>query len=350
MSGLTRKVLAAKSVEEAAAYWAMRLASPACSPSDRGAFEAWRGEKPTHAEAYRRVTNALMEVDRHLGHPALLALGERVLAETEKAPRQWLRSAAIGVAAALALTVGVATHFEVGVERPAEPAVSAAAFETAVGERSTVTLPDGSTVVLNTASRVDLDYTPATRGLTLIAGQALFEVAKDPARPFVVTAGDRRIAALGTAFDVRVDKDVGVQVTLIEGRVSVAEIAALRPSRPNKTGQVEPEPLILIAGEQLIARAAEPAVVAAADVERVVSWRDGRLVFRDDPLSEAVKEINRYSHTQLYVHDDPRLKAIRISGVFQSGRSDSFVLALETAYSVRAQQVADDRIALLWQE
>lgn len=217
MNGLAKQALAAKSAEEVAAYWAMRLASPACSPSDRTAFEAWRDEKPTHAEAYRRVTNALTEVDRHLGHPALLALGETVLAETEKPRRPWLRSAAISVAAALALAVGVATYFEVIVEQRAEPVVSAATYETAVGERSTVTLPDGSTVVLNTASRVELDYTPATRGLTLTAGQALFEVAKDPDRPFVVTAGDRRIVAVGTAFDVRVDKDIGVQVTLIEG-------------------------------------------------------------------------------------------------------------------------------------
>lgn len=347
MNGLAKKVLTAKSTEEAAAYWAMRVASPACSPSDRAAFEAWRDEKPAHAEAYRRVTNALTEVDRHLSDPALLALGETVLAETEKPHHPWLRSATIGVAAALALAVGVATYFEVIVEQPDEPAVSAAAYETAVGERSTVTLPDGSTVVLNTASRVELDYTHATRGLTLTAGQALFEVVKDPDRPFVVTAGDRRIVAVGTAFDVRVDKDVGVQVTLIEGRVSVAEIAV---SRTGDARHVEPERLELSAGEQLIARAAEPAVVAAADVERIVSWRDGRLVFRDEPLPEAVKEINRYSHTKLYVNDDPRLQAIRISGVFQSGRTDSFVLALETVYSVRAQQVARDRIALLWQE
>ena len=74
------------------------------------------------------------------------------------------------------------------------------------------------------------------------------------------------------------------------------------------------------------------------------------MLFRDDALADAVEEINRYSTTQVYVSDDPRLHEIRISGVFKSGRTDSFVLALETVYPVKAQQVSEGRIALLWNE
>lgn len=347
MSGLERRLLAAKSAEEAAAYWALQLASPSCSPADRAAFEAWREEKLANAEAYRRVTNALAQVDRHVGDPMLLALGESVLAETERSWHHRLGIAGVGVAAALLLAVGFVAFVTQSVDRTVEPVVSVTAYETAVGERSAVTLRDGSIMVLNTDSRVEVNYTPAARELTLVSGQALFEVSSDPDRPFIVTAGDRRIVAVGTAFDVRVDEDVGLQVTLIDGRVSVTEIAASQPRGPRR---VQPESVELSPGEQLVARAAEPAVVAAADVHRVVSWRDGRLVFRDDPLADAVKEINRYSSTKLYLSDDRRLQAIRISGVFQSGRTDSFVLALETVYSVRAQPVSNDRIALLWQD
>ncbi len=93
-------------------------------------------------------------------------------------------------------------------------------YATRIGERSTIRLADGSVVTLDTASRVSLDLTTANREVHLLGGQANFEVAKDKARPFVVYAGDRRITAVGTAFDVRLDQRE-VCVTLVDGKVSV---------------------------------------------------------------------------------------------------------------------------------
>lgn len=343
MTGLNERMTIPSSIEEAAAYWAMRLSSPACGPADRAAFEAWREENETHANAYARAERALTVVDRHLGSSELSALADQVLAETEPRRRPVLGAAVAGMAAAVILAVGLVVFFDISLQRNEGSAISVAkleAYETAVGERSTVTLSDGSAVVLNTASRIEINYSEERRGVTLTAGQALFEVAKDPDRPFEVLAGDRRIVALGTAFDVRLDEGVGVQVTLIEGRVAVDSAVNVG----------EPERQELAAGEQLVARVDAPTVVAAADVERVTSWREGQLVFRNDPLLDAVREINRYSTTQLFVGDDPRLHEIRVSGVFKAGRSNSFVLALETAYPVNAQQIAEDRIALLWAE
>src|SRR5690606_15969424 len=103
-------------------------------------------------------------------------------------------------------------------------ATEGGAFRTAVGERSSITLSDGASVVLNTNSRIEVRYTPERRNVRLLAGQAWFQVAKHPERPFVVEAGDRRVTALGTAFDVRMDSRDSVQVTLAEGKVSVEPI------------------------------------------------------------------------------------------------------------------------------
>ena len=336
------------SIEEAAAYWALKLDAPSCAPADRAAFEAWRDEDARHAEAYQHVVAALATVDKALGSDELIALGGQVFAETEVKRRPLLRSAITGIAAALTLALGSALFFAMTQEPdPVTPVVADVSYETAVGERSTVDLPDGSTVVLNTASRIEIDYDPATRNVILVAGHAHFDVAPDAARPFVVAAGDRRIEAIGTIFDVRVDDTVGVQVTLIEGRVIVDEI---QPAAGGNVGTVDTAPQQLEPGEQLVVRADVPPQVGPADLERVVSWQDGQLLFRDDALADAVEEINRYSMTQVYVSDDPRLHEIRISGVFKSGRTDSFVLALETVYPVKAQQVSEGRIALLWSE
>ena len=338
------------SIDEAAAYWKMRLSSPTCGPVDRAAFEAWRAEDAAHATAYTRVERALTAVDRHLGSDELSALGEQVLAETEPRRSPLLNAAVAGIAATVVLAAGLAMVFDVLPWRSENVEVdhmSTASYETEVGERSTVTLSDGSVVVLNTASRIKIDYSADRRGVTLTAGQALFEVARDPDRPFEVLAGDRRIVALGTAFDVRLDSVVGVQVTLLEGRVSVD---AVTHAAQGAVITDESERRELSVGEQLVARNDAATVVSATDVERVTSWRDGKVIFRGDPLLEAIGEINRYSTTQLYLGDDPRLHDIRISGVFKAGRSDSFVFALETAYPVNAQQVSEDRIALLWQQ
>ena len=337
-----------RTLEETAAYWAMRLNSPTCGPADRAAFETWRRGQPAHAEAYARAERALAVVDRHLSSPELLALGDEVLRDTQRPPRRMLPAAAAGIAAALTLVIGAVVYVNLAGDGQAPPVAAVEAYETAIGERSTASLPDGSSVVLNTDSRLEVHYSPEVRRLVLVKGQVLFEVAKAPDWPFEVLAGDRRIRALGTAFDVRMDADLGVQVTLIEGRVSVHDVTT-----GNVVDTAEPERNELAAGEQLIARANEPTIVAAVavtDIERVTSWRDGRLVFRDDSLTDAVKEVNRYSTTQLLVNDDPRLDEIRVSGVFKAGRTESFILAIESVHPVRAKRVEEDRIVILWQE
>ena len=334
-------------VDEAAAYWMMRLSSAGCGPADRSAFEAWRHQKFAHAEAYARAEHALAVVDRHVGSTALSPLGEKVLVETERNSLHVVRAAMASVAVALTLVVSAAIYLGVA-DDEADQTLTAdmETYETAIGGRSMASSSDGSSVTLNTDSRVEVDFSPDVRRLTLLRGQALFEVTKD-SRPFEVIAGDRRIVALGTAFDVRVDPDVGVQVTLLKGRVSVDSIVQ---ATTVSNALWEPQRNELVPGEQLIARAHEPAVVAPVDTERVTSWREGRLVFRDEPLAQAVKEINRYNASRLFVSDDVRLRQIRVSGVFQAGRTDSFVLALETIHPVAAQQLAEDHIALLWRE
>lgn len=338
-------------VREAAAYWLMRISSDDYGPKERAAFEAWHSECPEHADAFARAKRGLAVVDSHLTDPRLASLGAEVLAETmplNRLSRSWVSVAA---AAILALAVGIVVLLSLQ-ERPglspSQVAVKAGIFETAVGERSTVSLADGSTIVLNTASRLKVDFSPDERKVILLSGEALFEVAKDSNRPFVVEAGDRRILALGTTFDVWLDEEKSIRVTLVEGRVSVDEIADQKASPDFDEALLDRNELI--PGEQLTVVANEPTIVALADIKRVTSWRDGNLVFRNDPLTIAVKEINRYSTMQLVLADDPRLEEIGISGVFDTGHSASFVLALQTIYPVTAQQVSANRTKLMWQE
>lgn len=342
------------SVEEAAAYWVMRLDSPGCAPSDRAAFEKWRATHPSHGRAYASARRALAAVDQHLGSAELTGLGERVFRETGKSPKPLRRYAGIGFAAACSLILGVLLYppNPTDPRLDQQPRIAAGTFETAVGERSTVGLSDDSSVTLNTDTVVEVRFGEHSdiRRLVLVRGQAHFEVAKDP-RPFEVLAGGRRIVAMGTAFDVRIDAELGVLVTLLEGRVAVDEATqgatALAPTR-NSVGVGASGGTVLNAGEQLIARRNELPRVVRVDMEQVAGWRAGQLVFRDDPLRDVINEINRYSTRKLVLDDDERLNGIQIGGVFKTGSTESFLAAVAELYPVEAHRLGPDQIALVW--
>ncbi len=212
---------------------------------------------------------------------------------------------------------------------------------TGIGEQRTVPLADGSVVTLNTATEILLRFSPERRDVELISGQANFEVAKDPTRPFVVTAGDRSVRAVGTQFDVYKTADK-VTVTLIEGKVAV--IATESPAMV--AARARPEEIVLTAGEQLSFRVKAGAVERkSADIPRVEAWRARKLDFNDTPLTEAIAEANRYSGTQI-VLDAPELKGARISGRFDAGRNDLFVEGLQGYFRLHVEQTPDHRIVL----
>ena len=335
-----------------AAYWAVRLDSADCGPADRATFEAWRNAEQANAHAYARVQRALASVDQHSASPELTALGEQTLADTAPPRRRWSTAAAailaIGAAIlAVALRDGTEARNTEARDTGAPVLADMQVFDTAVGERSTVALPDESIVTLNTSSLLHANFTQhsAVRRVTLVRGQAYFDVKQDP-RPFEVLARNRRIIALGTAFDVRIDPEFGVRVTLLEGSVSVDEIESdpvQGDDRPWTRTDLRP-------GEQFTSGAVAPAKATPDDVERATSWRQGRLVFRNDPLATAVREINRYSLEKLYLDDNPRLDDIRISGVFRTGSTRTFVTAVQTVHSIEARSVGPGHTELAWRD
>lgn len=331
-------------IHEAAASWFLRLNGQGCSDADRDAFRAWRAD-PKNAAAYAAVEAAW--VWSGSGANALEMRAHRQEARALPRRRPWPGMATAIVAAVILATAGIllwspARHSgdtQLAATPPAEtPAPNAGVYSTAIGERSTVTLDDGSVVFLNTNTRLRADYSADARKVVLLEGQALFEVAKHPERPFVVVAGDRRVTALGTAFDVRLDED-RFQVTLIEGRVRVEHRSDDAGAR--HSGRTE-----LQAGQQLIDSALSGVEVRKAPVGRVTSWREGRLIFEDEPLAAAVSEMNRYSTTRILL-DDPALERLRVSGVFRTGQPDVFVEALVAYFPIEvAPSSAKDEIVL----
>ncbi|OYY90336.1 MAG: hypothetical protein B7Y45_08585 [Sphingomonas sp. 28-66-16] len=301
-----------------AARWADRIADDGGRRRSRR-FEAWMAD-PDNAAAFDVIVAARSSSAALAGEAELLALRHEAVARTSLRRSRLSPSLWVPMAASLAIVAPLALWHVDRVPRTM-PAASEGepVYRTGIGQKLAMTLEDGSRVTLDTDSRLRVAYSATERRLVLDRGQAMFEVAKHRARPFVVAAGDQTVTAHGTAFDVRISEDQ-VRVVLVEGKVSVA-------SRHARSVAMEPN-------DMLIATPGNVAIQKLADASDAARWREGILVFKDQPLAEAVAELNRYSRHQLVLGDD-RARQLRISGSFRTGEVASFVEALELGFPVR---------------
>jgi transmembrane sensor len=312
----------------------MREHKGALTQAELDARQAWLDAAPEHTRAYIDAMAAMDAVSAFAGDAAILALRRDALAARGDASgRTWRYIAAACVGLAVLIGVG---SFMISLRQADGPTQLAASgvqgperthetYRTAVGARSSFKLPDGSVATLDTDSAVQVDFSAQERTVRLLKGQALFEVAKHRPIPFRVYAGDRRITAVGTQFDVRLDGR-RLRVTLIEGRINVADAAPQQSPHTHMT---------LTPGEELDEQAGQSMLVTRADVAKVQSWKDGLVVFEDEPLSEAVAELNRYSAKAIVI-GDPSISNLRVTGVFNTDQSDRFAQILTETFPVSA--------------
>jgi transmembrane sensor len=194
---------------------------------------------------------------------------------------------------------------------------------TARGEQRSLVLADGSRVILDTATRLRLHFSRERRALELLTGQAHFDVAKDPARPFIVTAGDKQVIAVGTAFDV--SRELGVtSVMLTEGKIVVRQDGAAHVLDQT-----------LSPGDRLIFQPDTRVRQDRPNIAAATAWQTGQVVFDDVPLSEAVEHMNRYESKPIVIAD-PAVGSLHISGAYKSGNADAFVKSVSILLPVVA--------------
>ena len=213
---------------------------------------------------------------------------------------------------------------------------SVQAFRTERGQIETVTLAEGSTLRLDTATQLEVRLYRRQREVLLQEGQAMFEVAQN-GRPFHVIAGNTRVTVVGTRFSVRYTPsiaDTGVQVAVEEGKVRVA---ALQKGEAQAHHYDATAGTLLVAGQQVYAQndgTLLPLTQVPAD--GVASWRDGLVSFLDVPLSQAIAELERYAATGLVVHD-PHVASLRLTGTFNPLSKEALHKALPRVLPVRLQ-------------
>jgi transmembrane sensor len=319
-------------VEDEAARWVVRHGEGSLTTAEQAQFDAWKQASPAHGEAFARLSAHWKDLD-------LLA----ALADTPAEKPLWMKpslwaGAGMAAAVALAVIVGVSQF-----SAPGAPTVQVAeqpglgVYKTEVGDQEKITLADGSVVTLNTASRIEARMNDKERTIRLLEGEAFFEVAHDPSRPFSVYAGDGVTVAVGTAFSVRLEQG-SVEVVVSEGKVSYSRVADV-PA---------PEPVAYVAAGET-ALFGESVVIDRIDlaaIDRKLSWTDGKLVFSGDALSSVVADISRYADIRFeFATQD--LADMRVGGVFGLGEVDDMLEALETNFGVRAERIDDKHVRIV---
>jgi transmembrane sensor len=209
------------------------------------------------------------------------------------------------------------------------------AYSTQIGALASVPLSDGSHVTLNTDSRIHVSFSAGERVVKLDQGEAFFEVSKDRSRPFVVDTGNKRVTAVGTQFSVRRD-GTEIRVLVTDGRVRID-----RQDVPSGLGatQVAAGSQARTKGNSVLLDQPEP-----TQLEQILSWRTGYLVFHETPLAEAIAEFNRYSSRKIVI-DDPTLASLHIGGRFRSTDAEAFLWLLQNGFPITVAQW-DDHISL----
>lgn len=321
MAGIMGVVPSPTDARAQAEAWYARLNAADCLDLERQAFARWRAQ-PGNAEAYAAIERLLSGVDALAdGDARLQALMQQVRrrpAGLVQPRRRWpLWAVAAGVALLAWLGLQVAPILP-----PAQE------LHYATGEQGgPVALEDGSALQLDVGSRVAVRYGRRQRSLELSEGRALFEVAQDATRPFVVRAGKGSITALGTRFQVQ-HEGSEVIVTLAEGAVAVTREA---PDGRHQQAHLQP-------GQQLRWSETEAGwTLRETDTDAVLGWTRGRLVFRGAPLAEVVAEANRYASRKL-VLGDPDLADLPVHGNFIAGDADAMVAALGAVLPLRVEE------------
>lgn len=356
----TRLEIQASEIRTQACAWIAQLESGDATAEDIASLREWIGRSPRHADEIQRAARASADLNSltEFARPLMAAShGRPVRGGT---PR-WHAWAFIGAAVAFLLTIVVISVWR--------PTVSSGAQEvlvltTEIGEYKEVELADGSVVSINTDSQLEVDFEQAQRTVRLLQGEALFSVASNPKRPFVVFVGDKSIEAVGTAFVVRYDASA-FEVAVTEGKVSVGDVGSLKRAPPGDAAYEGPLPngpseadgvatagsarltegaanetsreFVLSQGQQWSEAEADQQqtveFITNQELQRKLAWREGLFEFSDTPLDEVIREVSR--HTPLTIEIvDPEISKLKFGGLYRTGDPKPLFTALKTNYGI----------------
>lgn len=341
-------------VEAEALAWVAQLNGDDVSEKDLAAFREWINRSPAHQKEIKELSelwsdlNVLTVMDEPIRQADKLSRHLR----KKRARQDWRRRIMLpvlscaAVLAVLAISPAFLSPNDDPVSYEAQVSVPLV-FKTVKGEHQTHSLEDGSIITLNTDSYVEVDYTDGQRNIRLLRGEALFSVAHDEQRPFLVFANDGVVRAVGTEFSVHIT-DLAMEVIVSEGSV---ELSTLKPTTSETAASPNVTKIaslgIIKAGHSAQVKNAQASIANVSDevIDAELSWRVGRLDFTGEGLEEAIAEYTRYSDVNIVI-SDPELKNIRLGGSFPTNEPDLFLKSLEFNFGIKVEKGDDSQVYL----
>jgi len=326
-------------IEAEAAAWVARFDAGDVSARDQAAFQEWLGRGALHREAIAAYGNLWSEFDtlRLLTQVQAdpQANARDGIAATLKHAAPWLAACAAGVIALVGGASFLNPRSQVVVAKAERHPVAARQFyETAVGAQKRVVLADGSSVFLNTNSRLNVDFSGNRRDVHLVRGEVYFEVVHDKSRPFTVYADNYVVRDIGTAFDIHLSQEGRVEVGVTRGSVEVRPADGAHVADPvRKLG-------VITAGHNIVLgeRVARAVTVSSADMGRKLAWRQGELIYNGQPLAEVLADVSRYSDIKIELAD-PALENLPVGGAFRTDQIDAIFAALEDNFGLHVEWI-----------
>lgn len=343
-----RQFSSREDIQEQACLWISRL-DRGLRDSEKAELDAWLAESNAHREALIEYAN-LWDNMSALNELSGLFPRKQVKQESGRVKRL-VNQARWSVAAGfLLMAVGAGLIVErTWFSAPVEVANSTQKVVTGVGEQKSLTLADGSVVHLNTNSVVTVALSDTVREIVLLKGEAHFTVAHDKTRPFTVTAGNNTVTAVGTAFNMQYVNDNAFELVVTDGRVLVKDrFAVTRSSKSLFSSEpVTGEGLLMFSGEKATIRGdvEDKENLTQNDIDDDLAWQKGMIVFKGEPLEQALAEIGRYTQLRFSISDEG-LKQRRVAGYFKVGDIDGLLNALKNSFNIEHKKLNETTIAL----
>ena len=366
------KIKHKKTCEEAC-EWIARLSSDTASAQSHEQFSAWLKAHDDNRRCYDEMERLWLDLgcvkyysdeqplpneqflpaeDTQVQQQLAMISASSANDKTREEQRQKSRKGKLGGPAAVAsilavgiLVVGIlglAFNYQgngyFGNDHLSDKAMTPTAYRTMVGQQTRITLPDNSTVLLNTNTRLSVNYSAESRGIVLESGEAHFEVSKDPSRPFIVNVPGGTVKAIGTAFNIQ----VGMQetaITVTEGTILVAE-RNNSAARPDTTFATEQQQVTINPTSGLDK-------VKLTDLRSTMAWKDLEFIAEDASLAEVVAQLNRYSPKKIKI-GDPSIAYLPISGVLRLDQPLTTLQGIEATLNLSSKH--RDNLILLYRQ
>lgn len=343
-----RQFSSREDIQEQACLWISRL-DRGLSENEKSELNAWLRESSAHREALMEYASlwddmsALNELSGLFPRKQVKQDSGRVKRLVNQA--RWSVAAGFLLMAIAAGVIVERTWFSA----PVEVASTSQKVITGIGEQKSLTLTDGSVVHLNTNSIVTITLSEKAREIVLLKGEAHFTVAHDKTRPFTVTAGNNTVTAVGTAFNMQYVNDNAFELVVTEGRVLVKDRFAMTTNKQSlfTSEPVSGEGLLMFSGEKATIRGdvEDKENLSQDDIEDDLAWQKGMIVFKGEPLEQALAEIGRYTQLRFSISDE-RLRQRRVAGYFKVGDIDGLLNALKNSFNIEHTKLNETTIAL----